>query len=69
VFALLVLIWQTNATQVAAEAAKDSAKIAGRNIELYISKERARLRVETGPLELNRPNGSAVPNICLVRYY
>ena len=55
-----VLAWQAFLTRIAAEASKvssDSAKasadIASQNIEVFISKERARLRIDLKPLDLS----------------
>ncbi len=49
-FALLVIGWQSWETRKAAEASQKSVETAAQNIELYISKERARLRIEMKPL-------------------
>jgi hypothetical protein len=45
---------QTKATEDAAIAAKEGAEAASKNIEMFISKERARLKIGLKPLDLNK---------------
>jgi hypothetical protein len=52
-----VVGWQAWETRKAANAAKDSARAADKNIELLISKERARLRIDMEPLNLSSQQG------------
>jgi hypothetical protein len=47
---------QTVATEVAADAANASAAATKENIEILISKERARIRIEVGRLEIRPPD-------------
>jgi len=45
---------QTKATEDAAIAAKEGAEAASKNIEMFISKERARLKISQKPLDLSK---------------
>jgi hypothetical protein len=48
-----ILEWQTKATEISAKAAGANARAAIKNIELFTSKERARLAIDCKPLKLD----------------
>ena len=51
-----VIAWQAWETRRAVQVGRDSAKATNQNLELFISKERARLRIEMRPLDLATDN-------------
>lgn len=54
---------QTTASAVASAAAMKSAEAAKENVEVFISKERARLRLELEPLKLETPGEFAIQEV------